>query len=87
MTAQYSFLLTCQQIAQEELGQFDLGSGPSAIQQVGQQEQKVKKREKLLSLFGGLLPATRSQADSDGKEIAADHATSHAHDKKGARSK
>ena len=87
MTAQYSFLSTCQQIAQEQLGQFDVGPGPSAIQQsgqqLGQQEQKVKKREKLLSLFGGLLPATRPHSDPDGKEIAADHATSYSHDKKG----
>ncbi len=74
MTAQYSFLSTCQQIAAEELGQLDLGVGPPAlVHQSGQQEQKVKKREKLLSLFGGLLP-TKPHVDPDGKENAADQA-------------
>jgi hypothetical protein len=81
MTAQYSFLSTCQQIAQEELGQFDLGPGPPALHQLAQQEQRVKKREKLLSLFGGLLPAAKTHADLDGKE----NATDHTHDKKGTR--
>jgi hypothetical protein len=81
MTAQYSFLSTCQQIAHEELGHFDLGPGPPALHHIGQQEQKVKKREKLLSLFGGLLPATKTNADPDGRE----NATDHVHDKKGTR--
>jgi hypothetical protein len=83
MAAQYSFLSSCQQIAQEELGQLDLGPGPPAIQQSAQLEQKVKKREKLLSLIGGLIPATKNHGDIGDKEHGADHA----HDKKGTRFK
>ena len=76
MSNQYSFLATCQQAAQDELSHSDAVA--VSIPQPGQPEQKVKKREKLFSLLGGLLHSKSQNSDSDGKGNHA--ADAHAHE-------
>jgi hypothetical protein len=71
MTVQYSFLSTCQQIANDELSAERNIAGETAQSPppvpIGHHEHRVTKREKILSLIGGLLPS-KSQADQESKE-------------------
>ena len=64
MTSRYSFIETCQKVAQSELGS-EAEKHAVDKHSAGENAPREKRRDKLLSMLGGLLPARSTSSAHD----------------------